>query len=86
MVCFRLDLVVGTVSGMLKLISGSLLGCVVGGYLWLRFFGVGRYGGPGCWDVDIGVVSLCVEPAVYQRVLEVLAFCVGDEWLVWEEL
>ena len=40
MACFRLDLVAGTVSGILELISGSLLGYVVGGYLWLRSFGV----------------------------------------------
>ena len=33
------------------------------------------------------VVLLCGESAaVYQRVLEILVFCVGDEWLVWEEL
>ena len=52
----------------------------------VAIFGVGRYGGPGCWNVDIDVVSLCGEHAVCQRVLEVLVFCVGDEWLVWEEL
>ena len=33
MVCFRLDLLVGTVSGMLELISCSLIVCVVDGYL-----------------------------------------------------
>ena len=36
--------------------------------------------------MDTGVVLLCGEPAVYQRVVEVLVFCVRDEWLVWEEL
>ena len=31
----------------------------------------------GCWGVDIGVLLMC--GVVYQRVLEVLVFCVGDE-------
>ena len=48
---------------------------------------ISKCGGCGCWDVITSVVLLCGESAaVYQRVLEILVFCVGDEWLVWEEL
>ena len=49
-------------------------------------FRVGRCDKPGCGGVEICVVLMCGESAVYQCVLEVLVFGVGDKWFVGEEL